>query len=83
MSPQHLLSACLLSRRLHRLRFRTAHVAVKARSSLEVKLEEEQVGFRLLERRVALQTQFDALAPTNPSVPPKLQELQQGESFVE
>jgi len=56
---------------------------VKARSSLEVKLEEEQVGFRLLERRVALQTQFDALAPTNPSVPPKLQELQQGESFVE
>jgi hypothetical protein len=37
-------------------RFRTLYVAVKVRPSLELNIEEEQVGFQLLKRLVDLQT---------------------------
>jgi hypothetical protein len=64
-------------------RFRTPYVAVKIRPNLELNLEEEQVGFQLLKRLVDLQNEVDALPPTDPSVPEKLQDLQRGESFLE
>lgn len=64
-------------------RFRTPYVAVKIRPNLELNLEEEQVGFQLLKRLVDLQNTLDALPPTDPSIPQKLQDLQQGESFLE
>jgi hypothetical protein len=64
-------------------RFRAPYVAVKIRPNLELNLEEEQVGFQLLKRLVDLQNEVDALPPTDPSVPEKLQDLQRGESFLE
>jgi hypothetical protein len=64
-------------------RFRTPYVAVKIRPSLELNLEEEQVGFQLLKRLVDLQNEAQALDPTDPTRAGKLQELQHGESFLE
>ena len=64
-------------------RFRTPYVAVKVRPSLELNLEEEQVGFQLLRRLVDLQTDVDALDPEDPAHPIKLGDLQRGESFLE
>jgi hypothetical protein len=64
-------------------RFRTPYVAVKIRPSLELNLEEEQVGFQLLKRLVDLQNEAEALDPTDLARAGKLQELQKGESFLE
>ena len=64
-------------------RFRTPYVAVKVRPSLELNLEEEQVGFQLLRRLVDLQRETEALDPSDPAHASKLRELQQGESFLE
>ena len=64
-------------------RFRTPYVAVKVRPNLELNLEEEQLGFQLLKRLVDLQNEAEALGPTDPARAGKLQELQQGESFLE
>ena len=64
-------------------RFRTPYVAVKVRPSLELNLEEEQVGFQLLRRLVDLQEDLRSLNPADPSRLEKLEELQRGESFLE
>lgn len=64
-------------------RFRTPYVAVKIRPSLELNLEEEQVGFQLLKRLVDLQNEAEALDLSDPARAAKLQELQHGESFLE
>jgi len=64
-------------------RFRTRYVAVKVRPSLALNLEEEQVGFQLLRRLVDLQNEAEALAPGDPAYASKLEELQQGELFLE
>jgi hypothetical protein len=64
-------------------RFRTPYVAVKVRPSLALNLEEEQVGFQLLRRLVDLQNEAEALSPGDPARASKLQQLQQGESFLE
>ena len=64
-------------------RLRTPYVAVKVRPSLELNLEEEQLGFQLLRRLVDLQNEVDLLAPGDPARAGKLRDLQQGESFLE
>jgi len=64
-------------------RFRTPYVAVKIRPSLELNLEEEQVGFQLLKRLVDLQNEAEALDPSDPAYASKLEQLQRGESFLE
>jgi hypothetical protein len=58
-------------------------VAVKIRPSLELNLEEEQVGFQLLKRLVDLQNEAEALDPSDPAYASKLEQLQRGESFLE
>ena len=63
--------------------FRTPYVAVKVRPSLELNLEEEQVGFQLLKRLVDLQDEVESLPSGDPAQASKQQELQQGESFLE
>ena len=63
-------------------RFRTPYVAVKVRPSLELNLEEEQVGFQLLKRLVDLQNELETLDDDATRLV-KLQELQKGESFLE
>ncbi len=64
-------------------RFRTPYVAVKVRPSRELNLEEEQVGFQLLKRLVDLQDELELIGPSDPAYAGRLQELQQGESFLE
>ncbi len=64
-------------------RFRTPYVAVKVRPSLALNLEEEQIGFQLLRRLVDLQNEVRSFQASDPARNLKLQELQQGESFLE
>ena len=56
---------------------------MKVRPSLELNLEEEQVGFQLLRRLVDLQADLEALPEGDPARTDKLQSLQKGESFLE
>ncbi len=64
-------------------RFRTPYVAVKVRPSLELNLEEEQVGFQLLRRLVDLQDELETLDESGTAYASSLRELQRGESFLE
>ena len=63
-------------------RFRTPYVAVKVRPSLQLNLEEEQLGFQLLRRLVDLQDEITAM-PAGAARDTKERELAKSESFLE